>query len=327
MNRLTLLTDPIPSGAFGERLRSMARVVREQVRPRPAFTKSVYRGHFAVTRSLVEGLGKIGVPAAYNPRTDADLGRVVGVLSSARALRQAIEWKRAGRIERLLAGPNLVNFPGDHDGVVAAPEVDVCVTPSPLVRAMYEEECPSLVGRCAVWPAGVDTEYWRPGPGRRTGVLVYEKPTRWPLESSARYAAALRQRGHDVTTIRYGHYLPDDYRRLLQKASLMVGFASTESQGIAWAEAWAAGVPTLIWRRDSVSFEHPRHGTRVYPTSTAPYLTPHTGAFFTDLPSFAAAVDRWESGAAAYDPRTWVLANMSDEACARQYLVLTGLVS
>jgi hypothetical protein len=275
----------------------------------------------------VEGLVKIGVPAAYNPSTITDLGRVVGVLSSARALRQAIEWKRAGRIDRLLAGPNLVNFPSDEKGLVASPEVDLCVTPSPLVRAMYEEDCPALTGRCVTWPAGVDAEYWRPGGPDRRGVLIYEKPTRWSLESSRAYAAVLRKRGFEVTTIRYGRYMPDDYRRLLQQSVLMVGFASTESQGLAWAEAWAADVPTLLWRQDTVTFTHPRHGVRLYPTSTAPYLTSHTGAFFSGLPSFEEAVDAWAVGTSDYAPRAWVLANMSDEACARQYLALAGLAS
>jgi len=325
VNTLTVLTDPVPAGSLVERLRRTARAVREGVDTRPAFARSPYRGHFAVTRSLVEGLAKIGVPAAYNPSTAADLGRVVGVLSSARALRQAIEWKRAGRIDRLLAGPNLVNFPSDEEGLVASPEVDLCVTPSPLVRAMYEEDCPALAGRCVTWPAGVDTDYWRPGSQGRRGVLIYEKPTRWPLESSAPYAAVLRTKGREVTTIRYGQYMPDDYRRLLQKSALMVGFASTESHGIAWAEAWAADVPTLIWRQDTITFEHPGLGVRVYPTSTAPYLTPHTGAFFTDLPSFEQAVDTWESAATAYAPRAWVLSNMSDEASARKYLALAGV--
>ena len=59
---ITVLTDPVPVGRyfFGEKARSVVRRLRDMVSPRPTFLRSRYRGHFGVTRSLVEGLQKIG---------------------------------------------------------------------------------------------------------------------------------------------------------------------------------------------------------------------------------------------------------------------------
>lgn len=322
---LTILTDPVPGWSTAEHGRRVARAIVRRVARRPAHLRSAYRGHFAVTRSLVEGCRKIGVRVTYNPTTMRGVGRVVGVLSSAQALSQAIAWKRAGRIDRLLAGPNLVNFPSDHDGLIADPAVDVCVTPSALVRAMYEDDLPALTGRCVEWPAGVDTAFWSPDGVRGDDVLIFEKPTRWPLESSAAYAAILRARGYRVSTLRYGRYTSHQFREQLRRARLMVGFASTESQGIAWAEAWSCDVATLLWRQDAITFTHPVHGLKTYATSTAPYLSDATGRFFQDVPSFEAALADWEAGRFANAARSWVLHEMSDEVCARRYLGLAGI--
>jgi hypothetical protein len=92
----------------------------------------------------------------------------------------------------------------------------------------------------------------------------------------------------------------------------MVGFVIDESQGLAWAEAWSADVPTLIWR----NIENSNRG-RSYVTSTAPYLSINTGLFFDDFENFKIIFAKWESKKDEFRPREWVLENMSDEVCAR----------
>ena len=92
----------------------------------------------------------------------------------------------------------------------------------------------------------------------------------------------------------------------------MLGFATSESQGLAWAEAWAADVPTLIWRNTS----NVSNGRR-YNCSTAPYLCAKNGLFFDDLEHFKVQFRYWESNRAQFKPRAWTLGNMSDEVCAK----------
>jgi len=78
---LTILTDPVPYGRhfFVEPAKQMARRIRNFISPRPPYVRSKYRGHFAVTRTIVQGLQKIGVHSNYNPQKLAEVGEVVVV--------------------------------------------------------------------------------------------------------------------------------------------------------------------------------------------------------------------------------------------------------
>lgn len=327
--QLTILTDPVPQGTywFTERIKGVARRVRNTIRPRPIYMRSFYRGHFAVTRSLVEGLYKIGANANYNPGRISDVGEVVVVLSGLSALRQAIDWKRTGVIRWVLAGPNVVDFPSDAGSLICAPEVDICITPGPLTCNIYLEDCPQLSGRCAPWPAGVDTAYWAPSrrETKRAKILIYDKLDQGPTDTIEAYRLLVEQRGYKVDIIRYGSYTQEQYKNLLQQSELIVGFTTAESQGITWAEAWSSDVPTLLWYKDKHSYNHPRSKGRVFASSTAPYLTEDTGRFFRNIEEFENAFSAWESNPGRFMPRQWVLENMSDEVCARRLCELADV--
>jgi len=326
---ISLLTDPVPTGRYAvpEAARRAARLVRRVVKPPPAYLRSPYRGHIAMTRSYVEGLAALGVPFSYNPSRLADLGDTVVVLSGLRALEQAIAFKREGRIRTLLAGPNLVEFPFDARELICAPEVDVCVTLGDLTCRLYVEDCPELAGRCQACPAGVDPAYWAPleaGADRR-GVVFYNKPITGPTDAIDRYIAHVTERGYPVTRIDYGSYTSDGYRRALQQSRLLLGFSAVESQGVCWTEAWATDVPTFLWYQDRYSFNHPRSRGRTFETSTAPQLTADTGRFFRTFDEFARLFADWEAGRVACRPRAWVLAHLTDAAAARRLCDIAGV--
>lgn len=284
--------------------------------------RSPYRGHFAVTRSLVEGLRKIGVCANYNPTRLEDVAERVVVLSGLQALSQMIEFKKMGRIRVLLAGPNLVVFPSQARDLMTSPLVDTCIVPSKWVEDVYSNDCPELLGRCRSWPAGVDIAYWAPQAHSRQArrILIYVKQSENSVGPIDPYVRILKLRNFTVDVIHYGSFLHDEYRSAVQKCDLMVGFVSGESQGIAWAEAWAADVPTLLWFQPTKQY-----AGRTLIASTAPYLGAKTGAFFSDISGFVEQLEKWESGQAQYSPRQWVLENMSDEVCARKLCELAGL--
>lgn len=323
---LSVLTDPVPYGIYFlvEFAKHIARRCKNIIKPAPHFLRSKYRGHFAVTRSLVKGLKKIGVHANYNPRSLSELGEVVVVLSGVAALRQAIRLKRSGRVQRIFAGPNIIVFPSEIRDLICAPEVDWCVVPADWVLDMYVNDCPELRDRCLVWPAGVDTVYWCPSYKieKRTKILVYEKQVKGPVGPIADYIQILKQHGYQVTHIEYGKYFPDQYLLLLQESCLMVGFVTDESQGLAWAEAWSADVPTLLWYQDHDTFQG-----RTFSSSTAPYLSRETGLFFSGLAEFKAALSQWEANRESFQPRQWVLENMSDEVCASKLCKMAGVSS
>lgn len=317
---ISVLTSPIPVGAYfiSERARRLARRLYRIARPLPAYVCSRYGGHFAVTRSLIEGLSKSGIAANYNPSSLDKLGSSVVVLSGREALAQAIGWKRAGRIHTLAAGPNLVDFPSDAGRLICSPEVDLCLVPGPLTRDIYMEDCPELRGRCVPWPAGVNSQFWSPSsaPADRRLILFYDKPTGGPTDNVDDYMAFVRERGHQAVRLRYGRYSSEEYRVLLRQSALMVGFTAAESQGLAWAEAWSTDVPTFVWANSRHTFNHPKSHNRTFAVSTAPYLNDKTGVFFSNRHDFERLFVAWSRGELTFAARQWILRHMTDEVCA-----------
>ena len=99
---LTVLTTPVPG-----RSERLVRDVRGRLRPLikpgvPLPTGSPYPGHFALVRSVVEGLRAIGADFNFNPRSLGEIARVVYAPAN-EALRFAGELKREGRIDYLVA--------------------------------------------------------------------------------------------------------------------------------------------------------------------------------------------------------------------------------
>ena len=247
--KLTVLTDPLPIGLnfLPETTRRIARILKYSVMKRSFVSHPRFRGHFAVTRSLIEGLDKIGADFNYNPNCLADLATTVVVLAGVQTLRQAIKFKQKGYIKKLYAGPNLVNFSSDYDSLLASTEIDAAITPCNLINNLYIEDNPTLKDRIFSWPAGVDTEYWKPDSNaKREKILIFEKQAKGPVGPILPYVNYLRDCGWDVVIIKYGSYNHNEFLQMLRQSFLMLGFVTDESQGIAWLEAWSAEVPTLI---------------------------------------------------------------------------------
>jgi len=320
-DKISILTDPIHwrEWAVREYILDAVRYVKNYFRP-PRFNYGIYRGHYAVTRSLVEGLKKLDEPFVYNPPSVEALTSTVIVLAGVRTLRQAIQLKRNGIIARIFAGPNVVVFSSDAGSIIASSEVDGVITPSETVSDLYIKENPSLMEKCIVWPAGVDVHYFKPkNKLERRQILIYEKQSAGYVGPIQPYAHYLRARGYPIKIIKYGCYTHEQFLSELQKSCLLVGFVKTESQGIAWAEAWSTDVPTLIW-----SNEFGEYRGREYRGCTAPYLDRRNGLFFKDLNEFKEMLALWEEDPRQFSPRSWVLEHMSDEVCARKLLEKIG---
>lgn len=272
---------------------------------------------------MVEGLRKIGVCVTYNPRRLADVGSAVVVPGGFSALKQAIGLKREGYLHRLLAGTNLVDFPSERKELICAEEIDLLLVPGSWFRDNFIADSPELKDKVLLWPAGVDTERWKPGLGRKEKrVLFYEKHSAGPVGPIKPYQKIVESKGYQTSHLIYGSYTPADYLFELQRCSLVVGFVINESQGIAWAEAWSADVPTLLENQGMRTYKG-----RTYKTSAAPYLTAQTGMFFKNLDEFERAFEYWEENQAQFTPRKWVLENMSDEVCAQRLCELAQVCS
>lgn len=306
---LSVLTEPLPLGV--EYFVGIAKVLVRLTRKLKNNKSIRYGGHPSVTRSLVEGLQGIGADFNYNPKKKINLGRDVVVLSGVHTLNQVIKLKQLGLIERIFAGPNIVVRSTDYDSIIASPEIDFVITPSSWVSKAYIEETPSLISRCIEWAAGVDTEFWRSDPSiERTHALIFTKPQIGLIPDAEPYVAYLKDNGFAIDFIEYGSFTQEDYRSKLNRAKFLLGFVASESQGIAWAEAWAMGTPTLIWKNKTNLIN-----AKIFETSAAPYLTESTGRFFSNFNDFKVQI--LDLINVENKSRQWVESNMSDEVCAK----------
>lgn len=272
------------------------------------------RGPQAVIGSLESGLRQLNIDYKINqplPR----FAVAVGVISGVKTLLWALKQKSAGKITRLVAGPNLVVLPGDSGGVLKDPLIDVVVVPSPWVGESYVELYPPLKSKIRVWPAGVSVPDQVSG-GKSLDFLIYNKIGQTQLFKKIRQY--LEEKKYSFKVISYGQFNQAEYFELLKDARFEIYLSNSESQGLAMFEAWARDVPTLVWDRGY--FELP--GYRLNKSAASPYLSPKAGMSFKNLEDFSAVLPGFV--AAAYEPREYVLRNFSHALCAQRYLEILG---
>ncbi|PCJ59290.1 MAG: hypothetical protein COA79_11375 [Planctomycetota bacterium] len=318
--KITVFTDPMPWGKefLNERFRRIARFFRDIIwRKKRTSNHPKYRGHFAVTRSLIEGLSAINASFNYNPCFPWQLADTVVVLAGVKTLRQAIRLKQKGAIKKLIAGPNIVSFSSDFSSIISHSEIDIAIAPSVWVVDLYIKENPKLNNKIFPWPAGVDTTYWQPNPvSKQDRILILDKRTEKDDPTRVKpYVEYLLSQGWQVDVlVRCGSegYTQDQYRNLLQQSCLMLGFTlGSESQGIAWAESWSTDVSTLILKNTASTLNG-----KSFDCSTAPYLCSKNGLFFDNFEDFKIQFNFWKTHSKEFEPRKWCLENMSDEVCA-----------
>ena len=312
---LTVLTAPIPSGP-----RRMYQAARRRIRPlvkpgAPLPVMSRYPGHYALVRSVVEGLQAIGADFNFNPRRARDLGRAVYAPENA-ALRQAAALKREGRIEYLAAGPVNALFADENDRVLFLPEIDRLIVASEWVKAFYED-APELVVKTRVCPCGVDADFWKPGPSRerRTAVVYWKSGDAAfceQVETIVR-AAGLEPRRVQSGAGEHAHFTPEQLRSVFDDAAVAVFISAFETQGLALAEAWSMNVPTLAWDPRGIAWWR---GRSFQSGSSAPYLTAATGRLWQSLDELEPLLRETLAERESSRPRQWVLEHMTDAICS-----------
>ncbi len=319
---LTVLTTPVVPGnrRIYQRVRSALRPLVKSGAPLPA--TSPYPGHYALTRSVVEGLRQLDADFNFNPRTLGEVARVVYAPAN-EALRQAADWKRTGRIDCLVAGPVNALSPSEQGGVLMLPEIDCLIVASGWIRDLYCDSAPSLVAKCRTCPSGVDAVAWAPTASAPTGrAVVFWKSG--PESQCVAVERAVAQHGWDSVRIRYGTYNATTYRKALDGAAVAVFLSAFETQGLALAEAWAMNVPTMVWNPLTRT---EWRGWSFTAGSSAPYLSEATGTFWQSLEELDRALTRVRTEDHCFRPRDWVLTHMTDAVCARRLFATIEEVS
>ena len=300
------------------------RWVRRLVRgkPRPG-------GQMMVFLNLVKGLDRIGVPYRVNDFRYAcqhpdELACIVGkpqVLFDR-------EWRNP-----VLFGASVFSHPLVCPDLFERYPVRRMLVPGEWMRRMCE---PLYGDRVTAWPVGIDTERWAPtGAPKDTDVLIYDK-VRWEHEA---YEPTLIQpirdelarRGLTSTELRYGSYEPADLAAALRRCRAVVFLCEHETQGIAYQQMLASGVPVLAWDRGGFWQDPEFYPERVRfgPVSSVPYWDERCGLTFSDADDFLDVLGPFLESLAAgrFAPRDYVLENLTLEQCARDYAEIARSVA
>lgn len=316
---LTVLTAPVPGRR--ERLtRELRRGVRRLVKPGvPLPAASPYPGHYALVRSVVEGLRAIGADFTFNPQRMREVGRVVYAPAN-EALLQAAAWKRAGRIDYLVAGPVNALFADETDGILLMPEIDRLIVAHQW-QSDFVAGVPAVHAKCRQCPCGVDAEWWKPAarPDSNLAVVYWKSGDEAFCEQVEAIVRACGLEPRRVRSLHGEHaiFAPADYRALLDRSVIGVFLSTFETQGLALAEAWSMDVPTVVWDpRGTAQWR----GRTFQSRSSAPYLTPATGRSFRTIDELEPVLRGALADRASFRPRQWILAHMTDAICSAALL-------
>lgn len=232
-----------------------------------------YSGPQAVEDSLLRGLTAHNIP--YTRNAAQPTGSVALVLSGVDALTSQLQRRKAGKIQKLLAGPNIVTTPHEAHAILCDTAIDHILVPSQWVADYYTSVAPTIAEKIVVWPAGVASAA---ASTRERIALIYNKHPDAALSSEA--AAAADTAGYEVHTISYGSHTRKAYLEALTRADVVVYISPSESQGIALQEAWMRDVPTFVHYTgitETSSF------TWQDPLINAPYLTDQFGALYHNM--------------------------------------------
>jgi hypothetical protein len=180
--------------------------------------------------------------------------------------------------------------------------------------------------RCIPWFAGIDTDQWRDlsSETKKVDFLVYDK-IRWDHE---KYDAVLirpildelRSRDLSFEVMRYKHHDHRSFQNALAHSRGMIFLCEHETQGLAYQEAMASGVPVIAWDRGYWADPLGERFHEVAPSaSSVPFFSPICGERFKSLCDFSLALSRFMERRHQYAPRSYVLEHLSPRRSAQIY--------
>ena len=275
-----------------------------------------------VFTNLCLGLDRLGIDYEVNlPFAQLRPDDRVGVLGRGR-------WSLQGydRPNPIVAGIGLMTHPSEWPTLCQDYPVVAYLQHSEWANNVYK---PYFGECCRIWPVGIDTTSWCPaGPRRREfQFLIYDK-LMWDRDALVTrlldpVRRELQRRDLSYRELRYGEYDEATYRAALHSCSSMIFLSGHESQGLAYQECLASGVPVLAW--DPGWCGDPNRvawGQPDIPATSVPYFDERCGMRFSDIREFSDMLTEFLALAhsRAFAPRDLVLARLNLERCSCHFV-------
>jgi hypothetical protein len=292
--------------------RVVRRIVRGKHRP---------GGQMRVFLNLCAGLTRLGLPYRVNDyrhlrRAEGDLACVIGKPPLLAKIPQGTP---------ILLGPS-IGHPIDSPDLLSHHDIRATLVPCEWVRLMCE---PYWGSKVQAWPVGIDTDLWSPAliVEKDIDVIVYDK-IRWRRDECQSallqpVISALTCKGLKVSTLRYGADREEDFFRLVKRSRAMIFLCEHETQGLALLQTLSCDVPVLAWDRGGNWQDPDYYPDRVKfgPVTTVPYWDDRCGHTFEDGSQVPTAIEKFWAAVSGgvFEPRQYVLDNLTLERCAQRY--------
>jgi hypothetical protein len=177
--------------------------------------------------------------------------------------------------------------------------------------------------KCFSFP--VDTNKFKPNQPSETrqNIMIYFK-SRNPQDLHHIKEFLHHQNRTNYRVFEYNRrYDENDYLAYLQTCQYGIILDAHESQGFAIEEAMACDVPLLVWNTTSMNQEYGNQNPDI-PCTTIPYWAPTCGEFFHQAAEFIPTFQIFQSKLVnnQYNPRQYILDNLSTEKCAERFIEL-----
>ena len=256
-----------------------------------------------VALNLLLGLKKIGANFVENE---------IGDINGSHCITHRV---RTGELPKnSLLGPNLFVLPSDANGSLLNHYKNF-VCPCEWVKNYFNLfNLPEHVN-LHIWAVGIDTEKFSPAKSAGEKCLVYHK--RGNENTLSDILQKLETIGIEYHLIKYGSYDESGLISACQDSKFAILNTSTESQGIAYQEILSMGVPCYVI--DKTIWDD-QEGYN-FPATSVPYFDDRCGMKRSNFSDFDVFLDRLSS----YNPREYIMDNLTLEKCASDYIKLLEL--
>lgn len=274
-----------------------------------------------VAENLIKGLDIIGYPYCVNKSLEAT--SLLWIQDDPIALREASRLKL-----NAVVGPNIYILPRNIPSELDLSRF-VYIHPSPWVVNMWKK---SGFDRCYLdyWPTGIDTKKFASRPKPKEGtLLIYFKQRHQEELEFVKKILDKNKIGYKIFF--YGSYEENDYIEVLKDTKYIVWLGRQESQGLALEEALSMNVPILVW--DVLNIGHWVPNKKELDifnedelaeedTTSAYYFDDRCGIKTKKSEEIADNIKLMEENWQNFEPRKYILENLSLEKQARDFIEL-----
>lgn len=268
-----------------------------------AFNRKKVGGNTSLPIYIQKGLNLLKIKYISNVFNVSAEIKTVYVAKDVRCLRWAIAQKKIGAIQKLVAGPMIVNSPEEYDYIIEDPSIDLVLLPSQWIIDYFRKNQRRTDVLYAAWPLGIDVNYWIPQLDAQKVInfLIYSKnPDSFILKF---IKDNLDSKNISYKVIKSGTFSQSEYKAALQSSRAVIFLSRTETQGLAIFEAWACNKPTLHWNPGIMNYMHLKYDK----ASSCPYLTDECGLDFKDVDEFPKKLAQFLNTIESFRPREYIL--------------------